>query len=115
MDTKASLSLDECSNKVSVDYDGKGGSIMGESIFPNPEGDATKALVFMLSGVSTIKWKQVFAYYFIPNVYDGREHAPITTSLIKMSREVGTDVVSISTDMGSQNVAVSMIWYKLWS
>ncbi|CAF2745941.1 unnamed protein product [Lepeophtheirus salmonis] len=71
---KASLTLNECSIKVSVDYDGKSCFIIGESTFPFATGDATKALVFMLSGVSTIKWKQIIAYNFTRNVYDGKEN-----------------------------------------
>ncbi|CAB4065808.1 BTBD13 [Lepeophtheirus salmonis] len=80
------------------------GSIMGESSFPNSKGNATKALVFMLSGVSTVRWKQVVAYFFTPNAYERKDYGPIVIDTIKKSREVGIDVISISTDMGSQNL-----------
>uniref|UniRef100_A0A0K2TKF3 Putative LOC100209634 [Hydra vulgaris] n=1 Tax=Lepeophtheirus salmonis TaxID=72036 RepID=A0A0K2TKF3_LEPSM len=41
---------------------------MGESSSPNTKGNATKALVFILSSVSPVRWKQVVAY-FLPLIY----------------------------------------------
>ncbi|CAB4067027.1 unnamed protein product [Lepeophtheirus salmonis] len=54
IDWKALRIFYEYSIKVLLDYDGKNGSIIGEASFPYFEGDTTKALAFMLSGVSTI-------------------------------------------------------------
>ncbi|CAB4066940.1 unnamed protein product [Lepeophtheirus salmonis] len=84
INSQVSLTLDECLIKILLDYDGKSGLIIGESTFSNLEGDAIKALVFVHSGVSTVRWKQVVAYYYTPKSYDGTNYAPIRTDILGM-------------------------------
>lgn len=55
------LTLDECDIAFSVEYDQSNQSILGNSTFPDSAQKASKALVFMLSGMleNIIK-----SYYF---------------------------------------------------
>ncbi|CAB4057671.1 unnamed protein product [Lepeophtheirus salmonis] len=79
---------------------------MGESSFPYSKGDATKALVFMISGDSTARWKQVVPNYFTPNAYDGSNIGRIIIDVFKMLYKVGIDIVNTFVDMRSQNLAM---------
>lgn len=61
-DRVCSLTLDEMSIKTAIEYDSSAGVIVGNVTMPeHAPTPATKALVFMLSGVN-VRWKQTVAY-----------------------------------------------------
>ena len=63
-DRTCCLTLDELSIKTALQYDSSSGVILGNVSLPHHKPTpATKALVFMLSGIR-IRWKQVVAYYY---------------------------------------------------
>jgi len=101
-DRRCVLTLDEMSLKVGYNFDIKSGSCFGEVTLPGHSGDATKALAFMLGGIS-LHWKQTVAYYFTPNSVDGIVFGPIIKEIIAKAKEAGLDVRAVVNDMGSSN------------
>ena len=99
------LSLDEMSLKQAKEFDVRTGTLEGEANFPNHSGPATHALVFQLCGLST-RWKQVVAYYFTPNSVKGAEIKPVIIEIITKAAEAGLDVVAVTSDMASCNMAM---------
>ena len=58
-----SVTLDEMAIERRIEYDSSSGKICGKVDLPEHSGEATHALVFMCSGITT-RWKQTVAYYF---------------------------------------------------
>ena len=59
-----SLTLDEMSIKTAIQFDRTSDSVMGRVDLPHHTPvPATKALVFMLSGLH-VRWKQTVAYFY---------------------------------------------------
>lgn len=96
------LTLDEMTLKVGYNLDIKSGCCYGEVTLPGHTGDATKALAFMLGGIS-LHWKQTVAYYYTPNSVDGTVFGPIIKEIITKACEVGLDVRAVVNDMGGAN------------
>lgn len=49
------------------------------------------------------RWKQVVAYYFTPNSYDGALLKPILLTIIEKAETIGLKVHSVTSDMGPIN------------
>jgi len=103
---KCAMTLDEMSLKPGWNYDVKTGSCYGDVTLPNHSGAATHALVFMIGGLAT-HWKQALCYHFTPNSVDGAVFTDIVKQLVIMSKSIGLDVLSCTSDMGSSNL-------KMW-
>lgn len=99
------LTLDEMSITASVEYDNSSGRVLGDVTLPDHKGIATHGLVFMLSGITT-RWKQVIAYHYTGNSYDGGTMKPIVLDIIERAAHIGLHVVSVTSDMGSMNQAM---------
>jgi len=65
--------------------------------------EASHAFVIMLAGIFS-QWKQVVAYYYTRNGYDGSKLKPIIETIIRKS--ISLYVHSITSDMGSVNRAM---------
>lgn len=63
------------------------------------------ALVIMLAGIFS-RWKQVVAYYYTPNGFNGANLKPIVETVIRKAESIGIYVHSITSDMGSVNQAM---------
>ncbi|XP_025162472.1 uncharacterized protein LOC112590384 [Harpegnathos saltator] len=66
---------------------------------------ASHALVIMLAGIFS-RWKQVVAYYYTPNRFNGANLKPIVETVIRKAEFIGIYVHSITSDMGSVNQAM---------
>ncbi len=56
--------------KEGIDHDLSSNTYIGNVIFPNLEGKANQALVFIIGGISS-RWKQTIAYFFTNGKADG--------------------------------------------
>ena len=66
---------------------------------------ATHAMCFMLCGLQ-MRWKQIIAYHFTANSFDPQELKDIIVKIIQKAKKVGLQVRSVTSDSGTQNVAV---------
>lgn len=66
---------------------------------------ASHALVIMLAGIFS-RWKQVVAYYYTPNGFNGANLKVIMETVIRKAESIGLYVHSIISDMGSVNQAM---------
>ena len=98
------LLLDEMSVKESVEYDSANDQFIGDVSLPGHSGSACKALVFMLRGITT-KWKQVVQYEFTGESTSGKVVLNIINKIVEKAHDIGLSVISIGTDMGSNNQA----------
>lgn len=71
-------------------------SILGETPL------ATHGLVFMLGGIF-VRWKQVVAYHYTPDGFDGACLKPIIEEIITKAESIGLYVYSVTSDMGGVN------------
>ena len=99
------LTLDEMAIQPGVQFDRSSSRLCGEVTLPDHSGNATHALVFMLSGVST-RWKQTVAYHFTGDSVRGEAMMPIINEIISLSASIGLHVVCVTSDMGSSNRAM---------
>lgn len=98
------LTMDEMSLKPAFDYDLKSDSFLGDVTLPNHSGSATKALVFQICGIST-RWKQTIAYFYTSGSVDGTQIGPILKDIIVRCHDVGLEIINVTADMGSSNLA----------
>lgn len=103
-DRLCGLTMDEMALKPSFDYDLKSDSFIGNVTLPNHSGRATKALVFQICGI-TARWKQTVAYFYTSGSVDGSVIGPIVKDIVTRSHEVGLEVINLTADMGSSNLA----------
>lgn len=102
------LVLDEMSITPSHVFDMSKNMYLGTATLPNNLGDkrtAIHALVFMLAGISS-RWKQIIAYYYIGDSVDGTKLKPIVCNIIEKAEKIGLRVHSVTSDMGSANMAL---------
>lgn len=66
---------------------------------------ATHGLVFMICGILT-RWKQIVAYYFTPDGFNGAILKEIILKIIKRAELIGLKVHSVTCDMGGVNQAM---------
>ena len=99
------LTLDEVALKASTDYDIKNDELLGQVTLPKHEGDATKALVYMLGGVAS-RWKQTVAYHYTSNSIDGTVMGEIAIEVIRAAEGIGLKVMCVTSDMASSNQAM---------
>lgn len=66
---------------------------------------ATHALVFMIAGISS-RWKQIIAYYYTGDSVDSTKLKSIVCSIIEKAEKIGLHVHSVTSDMGSANMAL---------
>ena len=104
-DRFCSLTIDEMSITPGEKYDQRSDSIIGGVTLPQHEGNATKALVVMLGGVST-RWKQTCGYWFTSNSCDGKVFYDLISEVIDEAHKIGLHVLSVTNDMGSSNLAM---------
>lgn len=98
------LAMDEMALKPSFDYDIKSDSFLGNVTLPEHSGRATKALVFQICGIAS-RWKQTVAYFYTSGSVDGSVIGPIVKEIVTRSHQVGLEVVNVTADMGSSNLA----------
>lgn len=63
------------------------------------------SLVFMLGGIF-IQWKQIVAFHYTPDGFNGACLKPIIEQIIEKTEFIGLHVHSITSDMGSVNQAM---------
>jgi hypothetical protein len=66
-------------------------------------GEITQAihgLVFLLAGIFS-RWKQIIAYYYTPDGYDGAQLKPIIEEIIAKAESICLYVHSVTSDMGA--------------
>ena len=80
-------------------------NVAGMNMLPKHEGEATKALVFMLGGVAS-RWKQTVAYHYTSNSIDGAVIGEIAIDIIRAANDIGLKVSCITSDMASSNRAM---------
>ncbi|KMQ91765.1 vam6 vps39-like protein [Lasius niger] len=101
------LAIDEISTAAGEQIDQSTMTHIGLSTLPDRCGkmkEATHALVFMLGGIF-IRWKLPVAYHFTPNSLDGAILKLIVETIIQKAESVGLYVHSVTSDMGSVNLA----------
>lgn len=105
-ETDCILTLDEMELKKSIDFCVATNSFVGSATLPNSENLlASKALVFMLGGITT-RWKQTVAYYFTAESTDGSVLANIVIEIVGYATDIGLNIVSVTSDMGACNQAM---------
>lgn len=97
------MTLDEMTIKASRRYDVKNDEFVGDVTLPGHKGIATKALVWMLGGITT-KWKQPIAYHYTPSSVNGEVFVPILNKLLHKAKEINIFVSTVVSDMGSSNL-----------
>lgn len=108
LDKHCAIVLDEMTIAKGLIYNTSTHSYIGKATLVNMSGkfdDATHALVIMLAGIG-IRWKQIVAYYYTSNSVDGSQLKPIIYEIIKRAEEIGLLVHSVTSDMGSTNLAL---------
>lgn len=89
-----------------LDYDSSTGSVLGFTTLSVPGSDrdtlSSHALVYVMAGVSS-RWKQVVGYHYIGGSFSGADAAKWALEIIKMSYQLGLQVVSVTSDMGAGN------------
>lgn len=66
----------------------------------------THGMVFMICGIFT-RWKQIMAYYYIPDGFDGALLKEIILKIIEKAVElIGLKLHSVSSDIGATNQAM---------
>ncbi|XP_039314224.1 uncharacterized protein LOC120359693 [Solenopsis invicta] len=108
LDKHCMLVLDEMSITPSRSFDISTNSYVGSvELCKNSDTQkfASKALVFMLAGIAS-RWKQVVAYYFTDNSADGNNFNSIICDIIKKAENIGLQVQSVTSDMGSANMTM---------
>lgn len=75
------------------------------NFFEGEKVEATHGLAFLLGGIF-YRWKQIVAYEFTPDGYDGKHLKLIIENIIKKAEYIGLSVHSVTSDMGSINQAM---------
>lgn len=100
------MTCDEMSIIEGRQYDPKNASEIGVIDIPLFKStntiNASKALVFMIGGISS-RWKQTIAYYLTGNSINPSSFYEIVISLIEKCEAVGLKVNSFTSDMGPCN------------
>lgn len=105
-DRDCSLLLDEATIQMSHIFDEATREFIGNVTFPNNhDGLASKALVFMLSGIKA-RWKQVICYHFTPESFNGVELKSIIIDIITHAENIGLKVHNVISDMAPCNMAM---------
>lgn len=102
------LSFDEMSIVEGEKYDMNLNTLLGKITFPDKSfgsGLASKALVFMIGGISG-RWKQIIAYYFTTSSTDPLKMKEIIIELLWRCKEIGIHVINITSDQAGGNQAV---------
>ncbi|KAJ3640491.1 hypothetical protein Zmor_003785 [Zophobas morio] len=101
--------LDEMAISSSNVFDNSSKQFVGNVTLPSHSGIATQALAIMLGGI-TCRWKQTVAYYFTGKSTDGTVYEEIIFEIIQKAENFGLKVYSITSDMGSSNLALWRKW-----
>ncbi len=107
-DRVACLMIDEISLKRFLSHSMAEDKVMGLVTKTDEETDkrhATGALVFLVSGLRSY-WRQSISYYFIKNAMSGDSLKPIVMQVIKRLSEIGLHIMALSTDQGSNFLAL---------
>ena len=96
------LLLDEMAITEEIQYDCSINKYVGDVTFPNSQGRANQALVFMIGGISS-RWKQVIAYFYTNGKVNGEDLKNVILNIIGNIEIVGLRINSITSDMGSMN------------
>lgn len=104
-DLECGLVFDEMAITPKQCYNSATGSIVGNITFPNEEGRATKALVFMLVGLNN-RWKHVVGYHSTGNSFRSETLKHIIFQIIEKTEEIGFHVNFLTSDMGPGNVGL---------
>lgn len=104
--------VDEVEIQQGMEYDNNLGKWVGESTLPGHEGNAKKALVFILAGVST-RWKTSVAVYFTNKKSDakssittGEQYKKIVDAIIVKAKSIGLRPCAVISDMGPDNLSM---------
>ena len=92
---QAGILFDEMAIAPGCSYDRKLDSFTGHVTLPRHEGTATKALVFLLVGV-TSRFKQVVAYHFAANSTQGAVYDTILTELITLLEGINFNILFVT-------------------
>lgn len=103
IDLECGLIFDEMAITPKKCYDSSSGSVIGDITFPNEEGNATHALVFMLVGIAS-RWKHVVGYHFTGNSFNSKTLKDIVFQIISKTEDIGFHINFITSDMGPGNV-----------
>ena len=112
---QAGILFDEMAVAPGCFYDKKLGSFTGHVTLPGHEGTATKALVFLLVGVSS-RFKQVVAYHFAPSSTQGAVYDTILTELITLLEGINFNILFVTREFEtilSLNFLLFYIIYKI--
>lgn len=104
-DLECGLVFDEMAITPKRCYNPSTGSIVGDITFPNKQGTATHALVFMVVGIAT-RWKHVVGYHFTGNSFSSQILKEIIFQIILKIEELGFRVNFITSDMGPGNLGL---------
>jgi hypothetical protein len=97
--------FDEASLTVSNSFDEALKQYIGCVTFPELDTSilAKKTLVFMLCGIIA-RWKQVVAYHFTGDSFDGKYLKDILLDIVKRAEAIGLRVHNIVCDMAPTNM-----------
>lgn len=105
-DKECMLAADEMAISEGIQFDPSTQSEIGKINIPLFKSantpNATKALVFMLGGISS-RWKQTVGYYFTGNSINPEEFKHIMLMIIERAEAIGLKVNSFTSDMGPCN------------
>lgn len=106
--------LDEMSITPGKFYDPSFDSFIGNVTLPGHDHNqiATKALVFMVAGLSA-RWKQVVRYDFTSDSVDGKVFKLIIDEIIYKCEDIGIRIHVVTSDMSSANQAM-WLEYKIY-
>lgn len=97
--------LEEMEIVPETTYDSKSDKYYGEITLPQYSGNATHVQVVILAGINT-RWKQIVAYYFTGGSIEDSVFKEIINNLLKRTKEINLNVISITTDMDASNQAI---------
>ncbi|KYN28500.1 hypothetical protein ALC57_02080 [Trachymyrmex cornetzi] len=87
-DLECGLIFDEMSITPKRSYNPSTASLIGNVTFPNHEGIATHAIVFMLVGICN-RWKHIVGYHFTGNSFASKTLQKIIFQIIEKTEEMG--------------------------
>ncbi|XP_039309073.1 uncharacterized protein LOC113005416 [Solenopsis invicta] len=104
-DIECGLVFDEMSITSKKSYNPSTGSEIGNITFPNDNGIATHAIVFMLVDISD-RWKHVVGHHFTGNKFNSNVLKKIIFQIINKAERIGYHVNFITSDMGLGNIGL---------